>query len=70
MPPFALAKCPACKHINRFDLAELRSNDTVAFKFFKLPTLTNKDEEFSVTCKQCGRKFKLTWKGGDDDEEK
>ena len=70
MPPFVSAKCPTCTRSNRFDLAELRSKDTVFFKFFGTPKLTNAEEEFSVTCEQCGHKFKLTVKGGKDDEKK
>ena len=70
MPPFVLTKCPTCQHRNRFDLAELKSANTVAYKMFDLRGLINDEEEFSVTCKHCGRKFKFTVKGGKDAEEK
>lgn len=69
MPPFVTTECPKCKHSNRFDLAELRSKDTVAYKFFDVRSLTSKEEEFSVTCQQCGCRFKLTVKEGQNGTE-
>lgn len=70
MPPFISTKCPKCKHNNRFDLAELKSRNTVAFKFFSVRSLISEEEEFSVTCQQCGCKFKFTAKGEKDAEKK
>ena len=70
MPPFVSTECPNCQKHNRFDLAELKSTNIVAFKRIDLRSLMDDEEEFSVTCKHCGRKFKFTVRGGNDDEEK
>ena len=70
MPPFASTKCPNCKQSNRFDLAELKSNNTMVLKSLSLRNVSFESEEFSVTCQHCGRKFKLIVKGGKDGEEK
>ena len=70
MPPFVVTKCPNCNKSNRFDLAELKKTDTMLFKNLTLHTATESEEEFSVTCQQCGRKFKVTVKGGQDGSEK
>jgi len=70
MPPFVATECPNCRKRNRFDLAELKSTDIVAFKRIDLHNLMDDEEEFSVTCQHCGRKFKFTVKGGKGGEEK
>lgn len=70
MPPFVATECPNCRKRNRFDLAELKSTDIVAFKRIDLHSLIGDEEEFSVTCQHCGRKFKFTVKGGKHGEEK
>lgn len=62
MPPFAPADCPHCRHRNRFDIAELRKKDALAYK----TVFREVDEEFSVTCENCGRDFKINVKGGQD----
>jgi len=70
MPPFVNTHCTNCSKANRFDLAELRKEDGSVFK----DALSNREdksaEEFTVTCQHCGRKFKLTVKGGDDGKKK
>ncbi len=70
MPPFVNTHCTNCAKPNRFDLAELRKEDGSVFK----DALSNREdksaEEFTVTCQHCGRKFKLTVKGGDDGKKK
>ena len=71
MPPFVSTKCPNCKHQNRFDFAELKKTDTMVLKELTRHYVIGSDEEeFSVTCQHCGRKFKFTVKGGKDGEEK
>lgn len=70
MPPYVVTKCPNCKKNNRFDLAELKRTDTMLFKKLTLHNATESEEEFAVTCQQCGRKFKVTIKGGQDGSEK
>ena len=69
MPPFVSTKCPNCQHGNRFDLAELKRTDTMVMKNLTLHSAVA-DEEFSVTCQHCGRKFKLTVKGGENAKKK
>lgn len=69
MPPFVSTNCPNCQNHNRFDLAELKKNDTMLMKNLLLQDISNA-EEFSVTCQHCGRKFKFTVKEGKDDKEK
>ncbi|MBI3340112.1 MAG: hypothetical protein HY022_08280 [Chloroflexi bacterium] len=70
MPPFVSTECPHCQKRNRFDLAELNKTDTMVMKNILLHVVSDDDEEFSVTCQHCGRKFKLTMRGGKDGEEK
>ena len=70
MPPFVNTQCPNCQHRNRFDLAELNRTDTMLLKNFLLQSTSIEDEEFSVTCQHCGRKFKFTVKGGKDGKKK
>lgn len=69
MPPFASTKCPNCKQSNRFDLAELKSNNTMVLKSLSIRSASSESEEFSVTCQHCGRKFKLIVKGEKDAKE-
>lgn len=69
MPPFVSTMCPNCQKRNRFDLAELKKTDTMVLKNLTLYH-ASEDEEFSVSCQHCGRKFKFTVKGGKDGEEK
>lgn len=66
MPPFVSTECPHCKHQNRFDLAELKKTNAMMYKKITRHYETNNDEEYSVTCSHCGRKFKFTVKGGKD----
>jgi RNase P subunit RPR2 len=70
MPPFVTTKCPSCKKSNRFDLAELKTTNTMVFKKLTLHSAVVNEEEFSVTCQQCGRKFKFALKGDENGEEK
>jgi RNase P subunit RPR2 len=70
MPPFLSTECPNCRKRNRFDLAELKRTDTMVLKKITLYRVSDDDEEFSVTCQHCGRKFKFIVKGGKDGEEK
>jgi hypothetical protein len=70
MPPFFSTECPHCKQQNRFDLAELKRTNTVAYKSFDTRSLTGSAEEFSVACSHCGRKFKLLVRGGKDGKQK
>jgi redox-regulated HSP33 family molecular chaperone len=70
MPPFILTDCPYCRKGNRFDQAELKKTNTMVMKNILLHVVSDADEEFSVTCQHCGRKFKFTLKGGRDGEEK
>jgi len=69
MPPFVNTVHKECGKPNRFDLAELRKKDGSLFKGIAYCG-DEQDEEFEVTCQHCGRKFKFTWKGGDDGEKK
>jgi transcription elongation factor Elf1 len=69
MPPFANAKCPHCGHRNRFDVAELRKSDGYAYKGIVFRGAED-NEDFAVTCENCGRSFKLTVKGGENAKEK
>jgi RNase P subunit RPR2 len=69
MPPFVSTNCPNCQHKNRFDLAVLKKTDTMLLKNLLLQDPLE-DEEFSVTCQHCGRKFKFILKGGKNGEEK
>jgi len=68
MPPFVSTECPNCKKNNRFDLAELKDTSTTVFKNPKLDDIlgriTEDEEELTVTCQHCGRKFKITVKKG------
>lgn len=70
MPPFVSTECPNCQHRNRFDLAELKKTNTMVLKNLLLQGIGDEDEDFSVTCQHCGRKFKFTVKGGKDGKEK
>lgn len=70
MPPFINTQCTNCSKPNRFDLAELRKQDGNIFKDALSSSRDKSAEEFTVTCQYCGRKFKLTIKGGDDDKKK
>ena len=63
MPPFAPAECPHCRHRNRYDIAELKKKDGHINKGIIYRSV-EQDEEFEVTCENCGRSFKLTLKGG------
>lgn len=67
MPPFVSTECPNCRHQNRFDLAELKKNDTNLVKGFNY---RGNDDEIAVTCQHCGRKFKFTLKGGEHGTQK
>ena len=58
MPPFVSTECPNCQHHKRFDLAELRKNDGVAYKG-TVYRAAESAEEFFVTCEKCGREFKF-----------
>ncbi len=70
MPPFVNTHCTNCSKPNRFDLAELRKEDGSVFKDALSSREDKSIEEFTVTCQHCGRKFKLTVKGGDDGKKK
>jgi hypothetical protein len=59
MPPFVSTECPKCKKPNRFDLAELRNKDGVLYKG-KVYRSLESDEELTVFCEECGRRFKIT----------
>lgn len=66
MPPFLNTKCIHCKKNNRFDLAELSKESGSLMKKIVFRGEEKADQEFEVTCQQCGRKFKFTVKGGDN----
>jgi len=69
MPPFINTDCTHCGKPNRFDLAELRKNDGNLIK--GVVYRGDKDDDvLEVTCQHCGRKFKFTVKGGDNDTKK
>jgi len=70
MPPFVNTHCTNCSKPNRFDLAELRKEGGNIFKDALSSREDKSAEEFIVTCDHCGRKFKFTVKGGDDDKKK
>jgi len=60
MPPFRNIQCPHCTKSNKIDLAELPNLvKGVVYRGEDKPA-----EEFTVTCQYCGRKFKVTVKGG------
>ncbi len=61
MPPFVSAECAnsKCKHINRYDLAELRKMDGSTYKG-TIHRALETDEELIVTCANCGQRFKIT----------
>lgn len=67
MPPFVNTNCSheKCRKPNRFDLAELRKSNGGIYKAYIIRG-EDSDEEFEVTCKICGRKFKILVKGADD----
>lgn len=69
MPPFVSTECPHCNQSNRFDLAELQKTNTMVIKSLVLYRPVEENEEFSVTCQHCGRKFKFSVKGGNYGEE-
>lgn len=60
MPPFVTAECAnsKCKHKNRYDLAELKKDDSAIHKGTTY-RLVETNEELSVTCKKCGQRFKI-----------
>ena len=66
MPPFVNTQCANCSKPNRFDLAELRKEDGNVFKDAFSSREDKSAEEFTVTCQHCGRKFKITVKGGNN----
>lgn len=66
MPPFVNTQCANCSKPNRFDLAELRKEDGNVFKDVFSSREDKPAEEFTVTCQHCGRKFKITVKGGNN----
>lgn len=70
MPPFVSTKCPNCQKPNRFDLVELKNSNSSVLKKISVFTTAGEDEEFTVTCKNCGHKFKFTVEGGKNDKEK
>lgn len=70
MPPFINTECAHCTKPNRFDLAELRKEDGNVIKGVVYRGEEKPAEEFTVTCQLCGRKFKFTWKGGDNGKKK
>ena len=70
MPPFVNMQCTHCSKPNRFDLAELRKEGGSLVKGFVFRGEEKGDEEFEVTCQNCGRKFKFTVKGGTDGKKK
>ena len=70
MPPFVNTHCTNCSKPNRFDLAELRKVDGSLVKGVISRGEEESGEEFEVTCQHCGRKFKITVKGGDDGKKK
>ncbi|MGQ9833821.1 MAG: hypothetical protein ACUVRJ_08525 [Candidatus Villigracilaceae bacterium] len=61
MPPFVIAECTnkKCKHLNRYDLAELKKDSGSAFKGTVYRAIET-DEELAVTCEKCGQRFKIT----------
>lgn len=61
MPPFVIAECTneKCKHLNRYDLAELKKDGGTAFKG-TVHRVIETDEELAVTCEKCGQRFKIT----------
>lgn len=68
MPPFVSTQCPTCKKGNRFDLAELKRTNTTIYRDPKpddiLDRITEDEEELTVICQHCGRKFKITVRKG------
>lgn len=68
MPPFINTKCTNCSKPNRFDLAELRKKGGTIFKDVFSNRQGGSNEEFTVTCQHCGRKFKIVVKGEDNGE--
>jgi hypothetical protein len=60
MPPFVSAECTnvKCRHKNRYDLAELRREETLYKGTIYRAVET--DEELTVTCEKCGQRFKIT----------
>jgi len=66
MPPFISTTCPNCKHPSRFDLAEIRRKDGSGFKQAAMVFrgAQREDEEFSVTCDNCGQGFKFSVPSG------
>jgi len=70
MPPFVNTQCANCSKPNRFDLAELHKEDGSLVKGVVFRGEEKNEEEFSVTCQHCGRKFKFTVKGGSDGKKK
>jgi len=61
MPPFVNAECTneECKHKNRYDLAVLKKDGGTLHKGTVYRAIET-DEELTVTCKKCGRRFKIT----------
>jgi transcription elongation factor Elf1 len=59
MPPFVFAQCPQCKSRNRYDLAELKQETSALYRGAN-DRIIEGDEEFAVTCGNCGERFKIT----------
>ncbi len=70
MPPFVNTNCTHCTKPNRFDLAELRKKDGSFARDVMHLGEDRLEEEFTVTCENCGKKFKFIVKGGDNGKKK
>lgn len=66
MPPFINTRCVNCSKPNRFDLAELSKESGSLMKKIVFRGDEKAEQEFEVICQHCGRKFKFTWKGGNN----
>jgi RNase P subunit RPR2 len=64
MPPFLNTQCVHCQKNNRFDIAEILKENGKTAKGVIYRGENKPVEEVVVTCQHCGRKFKVTVKGG------